>query len=62
MLKGCADLEVGVLGVSHLLPAGRGHHIPLLVSRQKPVGYGLDAVRVQAGHTMQVLAELGHSQ
>ncbi len=57
-----SNLEVWVLRVCHLLPAGRSHDIALLVSRQEPVGYGLNAVRVQAGNAMQVLAELRHPQ
>ena len=57
-----AYLEVGVVRVCHFLPAGRGHQVPLLVSRQEPVGEGLYTGGVQAGHPMQVLAELGHPQ
>ena len=57
-----SDLEVCVFRVRHLLPAGRSHDVALLVSRQEPVGYGLNAVRVQAGNPMQVLAELRHPQ
>ena len=55
-------LEVGVLGVSHLIPAGRGHDVALLVSRQEPEREGLNPGGVQAGHPMQVLTELRHSQ
>ena len=45
-------LEVWVFGVCHFLPAGRRHDITLLVSRQKPVGYGLNLIGVEASHSM----------
>lgn len=57
-----SHLEVWVIGIGHFLPSSRRHHIALLVSRQKPVGYGVHPVGVQAGHSMEVLTELGHSQ
>ena len=57
-----SNLEVWVFRVCHFLPAGGSHDVAVLVSRQEPVGYGLNAVRIQAGNAMQVLAELRHPQ